>query len=43
MEHKSEFIDNKSIEHHEIYMSGRIRRGVFKSKNGILICADLQA
>ena len=37
------FLDDESIEHHDIYMGKRIRRGVFRSKNGILIHADLQA
>jgi len=40
---KCSFLDMESIEHHETYMGKRIRRGVFRSKNGILIHADLQA
>ena len=40
---KCSFMDDESIEHHDIYMGKRIRRGVFRSKKGILIHADLQA
>ncbi|MHB8559908.1 MAG: zinc ribbon domain-containing protein, partial [Thermoplasmataceae archaeon] len=37
------FLDGESIEHHDVYVGKRIRRGVFRSKNGILIHAVLQA
>jgi putative transposase len=40
---KCSFLDNESIEHHDEYMGKRIKRGIFRSKNGILIHADLQA
>jgi len=40
---KCSFLHNESIEHQETYMGERIGRGVFRSKNGILIHADLQA
>jgi len=40
---KCSFLDNESIEHQETYMGERIGRGVFRSKNGILIHADLYA
>jgi putative transposase len=40
---KCSFLDMESIEHHDEYMGRRIKRGIFKSKNGILIHADLQA
>jgi putative transposase len=37
------FLDNESIEHHDAYMGKRIKKGIFKSKDGILIHADLHA
>ena len=40
---KCSFLDNESIEKHETYLGKRIKRGVFKSSNGKLIHADLQA
>ncbi|MEM0142478.1 MAG: transposase [Candidatus Parvarchaeum sp.] len=40
---KCSFLDNESIEHHDAYIGERIKRGVFKSGNGILIHADLNA
>jgi len=35
------FLDWESIEHHEVYMGKRIKRGLFRSAKGILINADL--
>ncbi len=40
---KCSFLDNETIEHHETYMGNRIRRGTFRSANGTLIHADLNA
>jgi putative transposase len=40
---KCSFMDSESIEQHETYMGRRMRRGLFKSKNGILIHADLHS
>jgi len=40
---KTSFLDNETIEHHEEYLGKRIKRGIFKSKNGTLIHADLMA
>ncbi|MEM0139163.1 MAG: transposase [Ferroplasma sp.] len=40
---KCSFLDNESIEHHDIYAGKRIRRGLFKTSKGILINADLNA
>jgi len=40
---KCSFLDNESIEHHDEYMGKRIKRGIFRSKNGIQIHADLNA
>ena len=37
---KCSFIDEEKICHHENYMGRRIKRGLFKSKNGILINSD---
>jgi putative transposase len=44
-EHTSEcsFHDNESIEHHDEYMGKRIKRGIFRLKNEILIHADHHA
>lgn len=38
---KCSFLDNEEIRHHKKYMGKRIKRGIFKSKNGILINADI--
>ena len=38
---KCSFIDNESIEKHEEYLGQRIKRGLFKSKNGNLINSDI--
>jgi len=35
------FLDWESIEHHEVYMGKRIKRGLFRSAKGILINADV--
>jgi putative transposase len=35
------FIDNEAIEHHEIYLGKRVRRGLFRSSQGILVNADV--
>jgi len=40
---KTSFLDNETIEYHDIYMGKRIKRGMFKSKNGTVIHADLMA
>jgi putative transposase len=40
---KCSFLDNESIEHHNEYMGKRIKRGIFRSKDGILMHADLNA
>ncbi|MEM0132418.1 hypothetical protein [Acidiplasma sp.] len=40
---KCSFLDNETIEKHEIYLGKRISRGIFKSLNGTLIHADLNA
>jgi putative transposase len=40
---KCSFLDNESIEHHDVYVGKRAKRGVFRSANGILIHADLNA
>ncbi|MVT13513.1 MAG: IS200/IS605 family element transposase accessory protein TnpB, partial [Euryarchaeota archaeon] len=40
---KCSFLDNESIEHHDEYMGRRIKRGIFRSKDGILMHADLNA
>ncbi|OWP55855.1 MAG: transposase [Thermoplasmatales archaeon B_DKE] len=40
---KCSFLDNESIEHHDTYMGKRIKRGTFRSADGKLIHADLQA
>ena len=40
---KCSFLDNETIEEHETYIGKRIKRGIFKSANGTLIHADLQA
>ncbi len=38
---KCSFLDNEAIEHHEQYLGKRIRRGLFRSAQGILINADV--
>ena len=40
---KCSFLDNETIGEHETYLGKRIKRGIFKSSNGTLIHADLQA
>ncbi len=40
---KCSFLNNETIEEHETYLGKRIKRGIFKSSNGTLIHADLQA
>jgi putative transposase len=40
---KCSFLDNESIEHHDAYIRKRIKRGMFRSANGTLIHADLNA
>ena len=34
---KCSFLDNESIEHQDEYMGKRIKKGIFRSKDGILI------
>lgn len=38
---KCSFLDYESIEHHDEYMGRRIKRGLFKTKDGICINADV--
>jgi IS605 OrfB family transposase len=38
---KCSFWDNESIKHHEKYLGKRIKRGLFKTKNGETINADV--
>ncbi len=38
---KCSFLYNEEIKHHDKYLGKRIKRGLFKSKNGILINADV--
>ena len=38
---KCSFIDNELIEKHEEYLGQRIKRGLFKTKNGRLINSDI--
>ena len=40
---KCSFLDNEPIEKHEEYAGRRVKRGLFKSKNGKLINADVNA
>ena len=40
---KCSFLDNEEIDKHETYSGKRIKRGIFKSANGTLIHADLNA
>jgi putative transposase len=38
---KCSFLDNEIIQHHEQYLGKRIRRGLFRSAQGVLINADV--
>ncbi|HIE26707.1 TPA: transposase, partial [Candidatus Poribacteria bacterium] len=38
---KCSFLDREPIEKHDVYMGRRIKRGLFRSKEGILINADI--
>ena len=38
---KCSFIDKEEVCHHENYVGKRVKRGLFKTKNGILINADI--
>jgi putative transposase len=38
---KCSFIDNESLEHHDKYLGKRIKRGLFRSANGIKINSDI--
>jgi putative transposase len=38
---KCSFLDNEDICHHDKYVGKRIKRGLFKSKSGKIINADL--
>lgn len=38
---KCSFLDNESVKTHKKYVGDRIKRGLFKTKNGILINADV--
>ena len=38
---KCSFLDNESVEHHETYKGKRVKRGLFKTSEGILINADV--
>jgi putative transposase len=40
---KCSILDKESIEHHDAYIGKRIKRGMFRSANGTLIHADLNA
>ena len=40
---KCSFLDSEEIDKHEMYSGKRIKRGIFKSVNGTLIHADLNA
>ena len=40
---KCSFLDDESIEKHSVYKGKRIKRGLFKSSNGIIINADVNA
>lgn len=39
---KCSILDMEPVEHHSKYLGKRISRGLFKSKNGIIINADVQ-
>ncbi|MBQ9274071.1 MAG: hypothetical protein IJ228_04595, partial [Succinivibrio sp.] len=38
---KCSFFDRESLEHHEEYLGKRIRRGLFKTSQGLLVNADV--
>ena len=38
---KCSFLDNEAIEDHEQYLGKRVRRGLFRSAQGLLINADV--
>lgn len=38
---KCSFFDGESVEHHEEYLGTRVKRGLFKANNGMLINADM--
>lgn len=38
---KCSFLDNEEVKKHDLYLGKRIKRGLFKSNNGILINADV--
>jgi putative transposase len=38
---KCSFIDNESIEHHDVYLGKRVKRGLFRTATGITINADV--
>ena len=40
---KCSFLDNEPIEHHDVYVGKRIKRGLFKSAKGIIVNADVHA
>jgi len=40
---KCSFLDNESIQKHKTYAGKRIKRGLFRSKKGIIINADVNA
>lgn len=40
---KCSFLDQETMEHHENYLGRRIKRGMFRSAQGILINADINA
>lgn len=40
---KCSFLDNEPVEHHNNYIGRRVKRGIFKSANGIKINADVNA
>lgn len=39
---KCSFLDEESVEHHDVYVGKRISRGLFRSAKGIIINADVQ-
>ena len=40
---KCSFLDNEEINKHDMYLGKRIRRGLFRSSNGQIINADVNA
>jgi putative transposase len=40
---KCSFLDSESIRHHESYQGKRISRGLFQSKKGVIINADVNS